>query len=938
MRNFYLFLALTLVTLTQAQTITFGDVRLKNKLLYADVDNATAIDSNGNQIKIDANGNNEIEVAEAQQVYQLDLNVVPTVLANTYNSISGLQHFVNLRKLVMHFYYNSTISFAAFPLLEDVTFTGSTQTTSISLAGIPNLKKLKITGNPAITALDFSQVPLLEYLNCKANLISALNVSMLTQLKELTCNNNVLTTLTLTGLTQLTRLECHVNKMTTLNLAGNPLLTYVNCSGMDYDMTALNITGLNQLAYLDCSSNNLTTLSLPTNTALKYLYAALNKFVSLDLSAAHGLLELDCMQASSNEFLTTLNLTGCSNLQKLTADYTKLSTVNLSPYTQLTDLSLKSCVFMTSLNISGLSQLTYLNIDRCTALNTFTFTQLPELRSISFKYASLTRLDMEYSPLLTTVYGDYSAVNFVNLSNSTNLYNLGLNSCPNLKWLLLKNGRGWYTNSYAFNSPSLEYLCVDENRFAEYQQYLTQFNLTQCQINSYCSFHPGGIYYDIMGTNRIDTDANGCSIADPVYPNLKLKVTNGTNTAYIITKADGSYSIPVQTGNTVITPMPEDSDYFTFSPPNATVNFDTAVSPYNLSFCYTTSGIKTDVQVMLMPVSVARPGFDATYKLIYKNKGNQIANGSVSVIFPDNTVDLISAVPAASQSGATLTWNYTNLNIMETREVALTFNVNSPGETPAVNNGDVLTYSANVTTANVDINTLNNTFNLNQTVTGSYDPNDKTCLQGSTVASSVIGNYVHYLIRFENTGTYMAENIVVTDVIDATKFDISTLQPLLGSHPYITRIVGSKVEFIFENINLPFNDANNDGYIMFKVKTKSSLGIGSTFSNLANIFFDYNLPIVTNTASSLISALHTNDFEFGDYFSLYPNPANDFLRIESRSNMSPTSFEVYAIDGKLIMAVPQDTTSVDVSSLSAGLYFIKVNTEKGTATARFIKQ
>ena len=70
----------------------------------------------------------------------------------------------------------------------------------------------------------------------------------------------------------------------------------------------------------------------------------------------------------------------------------------------------------------------------------------------------------------------------------------------------------------------------------------------------------------------------------------------------------------------------------------------------------------------------------------------------------------------------------------------------------------------------------------------SYDPNDKTCLEGKNVTSEVIGEYVHYVIRFENTGTYNAQNITITDYIDTAKFDISTLQPLTGSHLFVTRI------------------------------------------------------------------------------------------------------------------------------------------------------
>lgn len=939
MKNFLLLLVLTFATVSQAQTIAFGDVRLKNKLLYSDVTNATAKDVNGNQIKIDANGNNEIEVSEAQAVYQLDLNVVQTVLANTYNSVVGLENFGNLRKLVMHFYYNPSISFGAFPFLEDLTFTGSSQTNSLSLVGIPNLKRLKISDNAYINNLNLSTVPQLEYLECNFLGLTTLNVSMLTQLKELVCATNRLTTLNLTGLTQLTKLDCKENKIINLDLSGNPLLRYVDCSKTYSTLASLNISGLNQLTYLDCSYNRLGALNVSSNTRLQYLYAQSNDYTSLNLSGFQDLLELDCTQPQYSELFTSLNLTGCVSLRKLIVGGTKITSLNLMAMPNLEYLNISNNIYITTLNISGLSRLKDILMKRTLALTNFTFTELPALETIDFENSSISRLDLEHSPLLGGVYGDNSDVTFVNVSNATNLYSLNLNSCSNLKTLLLKNGlsNGNGANYY-FNSPSLEYLCVDEDKFTYYQQQLTSYGITQCQINSYCSFHPGGTYYEIVGTNRIDTGADGCSTADPVYPNLKLRIANGSNIGYLVTRADGSFSIPVQTGNNVITPVLENTNYFTASPANATINFSTATSPHNLSFCFTPVGNKTDVQIMMMPITAARPGFDATYKLIYKNKGNQVESGTINLAFPDNSIDLVSSVPAAVSSNGILTWNFTNLKPMETREITLVFNVNSPMEIPAVNNGDTLYYTASIATANTDIDTYNNTFTLNQIVVGSYDPNDKTCLEGIVVPSTVVGKYVHYLIRFENTGTYPAENVVVTDMIDATKFEVNSLEPISGSHPYTTRVKGQKVEFIFENINLPFNDATNDGYILFKIKTKTNLGVGSTFTNEAKIYFDYNFPIVTNLATTSIALLGSPDFNFGDYFKLYPNPAKSLINIETKEGIGLSSLEIYSFDGKVIMAVPQPTTTLDVSSLAAGAYFIKVHTEKGSATAKFIKQ
>ena len=348
---------------------------------------------------------------------------------------------------------------------------------------------------------------------------------------------------------------------------------------------------------------------------------------------------------------------------------------------------------------------------------------------------------------------------------------------------------------------------------------------------------------------------------------------------------------------------------------------------------------KSDVEVILLPTSPARPGFDANYKLVYRNKGNQVENGIVSLTFDDTRLDYVSSNPVYDNAATnSLTWNYSNLQPFETREIGIVFNVNSPMETPAVNNGDVLNYTTTITTANTDETPTDNTFTLDQTVVGSYDPNDKTCLQGTTITPTEVGKYVHYVIRFENTGTFPAENIVVKDMIDLAKFDITTLVPLKSSHDFFTRINGNKVEFIFENINLDFNDATNDGYVVFKIKTKPTLVVGNTFTNNANIYFDYNFPITTNTYTTTVAALSTQDFDFGSYFTLYPNPAKDVLNIQTKQDLQVNSVEIYNQLGQIIMAVTNSVNAIDVSSLASGTYFVKINSEKGSANAKFVKE
>ena len=88
----------------------------------------------------------------------------------------------------------------------------------------------------------------------------------------------------------------------------------------------------------------------------------------------------------------------------------------------------------------------------------------------------------------------------------------------------------------------------------------------------------------------------------------------------------------------------------------------------------------------------------------------------------------------------------------ESRVIEVKLNLNSTVETPPINSGNVLTYTAAIT-GNVDEIPNDNTSTFNQTVVNSLDPNDKTCIEGATISPAMVGKYVHYSMRFENTGT-----------------------------------------------------------------------------------------------------------------------------------------------------------------------------------------
>lgn len=679
-------------------------------------------------------------------------------------------------------------------------------------------------------------------------------------------------------ITDLTGINQFAN-LTSLSVFGNAL-------------TNLQISGLSNLIVIHAANNNLTTVSVDNLSSLENLTIA-------------------------NNHLTSFSVTNTPNLQTLSCSGNQLTSVDISNFPNLMTLECNNNL-ITSLILNNNNSL--LNIQATNnKLTTVAFEQAPNLSNLYLKNNLFTTIDA---------------------GQLTGLNNFDFSDNPNLISFNIKNGKNNYAQGATpifSNTPSLSYICADDFEKAMIGALINWYNQPNVVINAYCSFTPGGNFYTIQGSTKYDINNNGCDVNDPAKAFQKFVITNTANSGNIITNASGNYSIPVQAGNHIITPVLENPTYFTISPTSVTASFPAQTSPLTQNFCLSANGAHNDLEVVIIPITAARPGFDAKYKIIYKNKGTTTQSGSLSFNYNDNLMNYLTAsVIPASQSSGVLNWNFTNLAPLELKEITVSFTLNTPTQTPPLTAGDILHYTAQVNVA-TDETPLDNTFTLNQTVVNSFDPNDKTCLEGTTITQAKVGDYVHYLIRFENTGTANAQNIVVKDDIDISKYDISSLVAMNGSHNFITRITGNTVEFIFENIQLPFDDANNDGYVSFKIKTKSTLNIGDSFSNKAGIYFDYNAPIITNnfttTVQNTLAASEIN--KENKTVSIYPNPVKDVLNIQSKNEI--VKAEIYDAAGRILISTSVKGNSVNVSELSKGNYIIKLFTKDKTFTQKFIK-
>jgi hypothetical protein len=646
--------------------------------------------------------------------------------------------------------------------------------------------------------------------------------------------------------------------------------------------------------------------------------------------------------------VTTLNvdqsnissMTGVEAFLNLTSLSCGLNNISVLNVNNLTGLQTLICSYnnLSELNVSNLNnlQILYCQHNNLTALN---ISNLVNLTGLLCTYNLLMVLDVSNSPNLDHLACGSNLLTYLDISNNPLICTLSCASMVSLNRLNLKNGSTiCLNNKILYENPNLRFVCVDNEAEAFYMQnYFQNNNMPNVNINTYCSFVPGGDYNIILGNVTFDTDNNGCDSNDIHLDDFRVNISEGANQAAVFTNEAGNYNLYTTSGNFTVSPNLENPTWFTFSPESPVISFSNINNNITTqNFCVSANGIHNDLEIVIIPITRARPGFDAEYKIVYKNKGNQTLSGDIDFTFDDNLMDYISAsVVPDSQNIGTMSWNYMNLLPFETRNFTVIFNINSPVETPPVNIADELGFTATIYPVSGDESPADNVFSIKEIVVGSFDPNDKTCLEGITVSPNKIGDYLHYNINFENTGNFQAENIVVKDIIDMVKFDINSLRVLNTSHTSITRITENKVEFIFENINL---DAGQHGNVTFKIKTKNTLDTGNTVTNAASIYFDYNVPEVTDPAITTFQALGVNENEIDKGITIYPNPVKNVINVNSKNEIK--TIQLFDINGRVLMTKISNGLEevVPIPDYSNGVYFLKVITQKGIKTQKIIKE
>jgi len=265
-----------------------------------------------------------------------------------------------------------------------------------------------------------------------------------------------------------------------------------------------------------------------------------------------------------------------------------------------------------------------------------------------------------------------------------------------------------------------------------------------------------------------------------------------------------------------------------------------------------------------------------------------------------------------------------------------------PFSTGSFNTGFLTQYYTGNTAYYVDVDCQQNI--------ASYDPNDKAAQQLGYGTSHLIeaNTPLDYRVRFQNTGTDTAFNVVVVDTLSSL-LDPATIQMGASSHSNTWALSDEGVLTVtFEDIMLVDSNTNESlshGFFTFTINQQPNLSNGSVINNEAAIYFDFNPPIITNTTFHTIGEnfvpiiLSMNDTWVEELeVHIYPNPTSGRIYVEQADYQN---VQVSVVDnlGRLLehKTINDEKEILDLSRYETGVYFIKLQKGQKISTHKVLK-
>ncbi len=450
-----------------------------------------------------------------------------------------------------------------------------------------------------------------------------------------------------------------------------------------------------------------------------------------------------------------------------------------------------------------------------------------------------------------------------------------------------------------------------------------------------CSIYgPACVTPRITGTTYQDLNANGVrDLGEPSQPYSQVDLQPDLGSVW--SDAAGFYQAAAGPGAYTITASP--SSYSSSVAPLAhTANLLAPADQDSLNdFGYVNIPGMQDIRVEVVQ-DHAWSGFDNNLWLVVRNTGT-VAVTATATLTLDTVCSFISSdLTPSFQSGQICEWSFSTL------QPGAWVTIKVLVHTEVVQFGTPFSQQVVVLPIAGDLVPADNSMVFQGSVVGAFDPNDKQVSPSVLSPDEVaLGTPVTYTIRFQNTGNFLAARVVITDTL-STDLEVGTLEVLGFSHPMTWSIHGRVASFVFDDIMLPGSTADepgSHGFVRFRVRPDQSLQVGDSVSNSANIYFDFNEPVITAPAVFVVDQTASMESVPNDQFRLSPNPVSDELFLSGQGLSLGTPWTITDAAGTFVLSGRTSGSSarILVRSLAPGAYVLRTVNEQGTQAARFIK-
>lgn len=598
------------------------------------------------------------------------------------------------------------------------------------------------------------------------------------------------------------------NKLTALPSLPSGIWT-LDCSGNQLSVLPVMPDELNTLK---CSKNLLTDLPILPNNLIE-LDCSYNNFSNLTLLPVNFLTSLKC----GHNNLTNLNLSGMQNLHDLDCSNNQLTSLQWSDnlreincsYNQLTHLPpYPKNLFFLDCSHNLLSSLP-------------AFTNNYPINKLDCHANKIFCFPIVKAGNIYDIYID-DVIKCVNISGKPEEV-LGTGSISTYDFT------GKFSGMYVYSKYTPEYnfpICNPTN------------NLNGCTLPLLIK---GKVYYDNNNNNVQDNN-------EPAASNISIKL-NSNQTVNSVATGAYQFAIDVK-GNYKLWIVPP--PYFAITPDTALFTFNTNDTLVTQDFPLHATEIKDSLHVSITPLRWgARPGFSFSYLINYNNAGTTNLTPTISVQYD-------SKLLVDSSNNPNL------IHFPGVRTLQLLPGTLAPGSKgsfivyftidPLAAIGDTI-----ISYTTISNGVISQTDSSKVLITGSFDPNDKQSTLSLTPTQVINGSFIDYTIRFQNTGNDTAFNIVIADTL-SNLLQAESFEMINSSHNCKATRINNILYFEFLNVNLVdsiTNEPSSHGFVSFRIKPLKTVAINNVIENKSYIYFDYNAPVVTNIATTIIQVNST---------------------------------------------------------------------------------